>query len=222
MQRMPSKPSPDRKKSPTAKAVPVHVIASTMKLLRLKVELMEVAPEIHREIVVPASFTLDDLHVTLQIVMGWQNCHLHDFTIGKTRYADPVIEEEFDGISGEDEHTAILAHVASKRGLRFTYQYDFGDSWQHGITVVAINDGDPNEPAPACISGARACPTEDCGGPYGFMDLMAARAKKPRARRPDECEQMEWLGDFDPNYFDLDAVNAELSRAFRPKRKRAK
>ena len=52
---------------------------------------------------------------------------------------------------------------------RFLYQYDFGNNWQHQIRVEAILTSELTASEPACISGKRACPLEDCGGAWNFM-----------------------------------------------------
>ena len=47
----------------------------------LKIQLLDIEPAIWRRFVVPASITLDRLHDVIQIVMGWTDSHLHEFTI---------------------------------------------------------------------------------------------------------------------------------------------
>lgn len=48
----------------------------------LKIQLLDIEPSIWRRFVVPASITLDRLHDVIQVVMGWTDSHLHEFTIG--------------------------------------------------------------------------------------------------------------------------------------------
>ena len=52
------------------------------RLYLLKIELLDIEPSIWRRFVVPAGITLDRLHDAIQIVMGWTDSHLHEFTIG--------------------------------------------------------------------------------------------------------------------------------------------
>lgn len=54
---------------------------------------------------------------------------------------------------------------------RFLYGYDFGDGWQHVVRVERILPGAPGRLLPARIGGARACPPEDCGGPWVYLEL---------------------------------------------------
>ena len=56
------------------------------RLYLLKIRVVYIEPEIWRRFVVPASITLDRLHDVIQIIMGWTDSHLHEFTIGKKRY----------------------------------------------------------------------------------------------------------------------------------------
>ncbi len=181
---------------------------------QLKVTLEGVEPPVWRRLVVPSEFTLYDLHLVIQVAMGWEDCHLHDFTIKRQRYALPD-SDEFD--SPLDETTASLHDVARPR-TKILYQYDFGDSWNHVIVVEKILENSGNS-LPACIDGARACPPEDSGGPFGYSDKLQALAN------PDEEneELRSWMGeDFDPERFETDAVNRELLQVFRPAPRRKK
>jgi len=70
----------------------------TGKIYQLKVTLAEIVPPIWRRFCVPGSMKLSELHETLQIVMGWENYHLHCFKIdgleyGSDGWRDPAIEE---------------------------------------------------------------------------------------------------------------------------------
>jgi hypothetical protein len=182
---------------------------------QLKVTLEGVKPPIWRRIVVPSEFTLYDLHCAIQVAMGWEDCHLHDFTIKRQRYALPNSGEFGNPL---DETEACLRDVAPRR-TKIVYQYDFGDSWNHVIVVEKILEDTETAP-PVCIDGARACPPEDSGGPWGYSDKLEALAK------PDDEESEElrdWMGeDFDPERFEKDAVNRELLAVFRPEPKRRK
>lgn len=151
--------------------------------------------------------TLDDLHLVLQDVMGWENKHLHAFTVGVTAYAPPMDEP-----LGEDARRKRLKALKLHPGDQFTYNYDFGDDWDHELPVEdppAILAG---EPYPQCIDGENACPPEDCGGRPGYMDILDA------LERPDAVEhreRLEWLPvGFKPSAFDPRAVNRILSLLF--------
>jgi len=182
---------------------------------RLKVTLEGVEPPIWRRLVVPSEFTLFDLHCAVQVAMGWEDCHLHDFEIKGQRYAVPDAE---DFGSPLDETKARLHDVAGPRA-KIRYQYDFGDSWNHVIVVEKILEDTEIAP-PVCTDGARACPPEDSGGPWGYSEKLQALADP---EDEDNEELRDWMGDdFDPERFEIDAVNRELLAVFRPAPRRAK
>lgn len=53
---------------------------------RIKITLERISPPIWRRIDVAESCMLLKLHQVLQIVMGWEDCHLHDsMPAGKTQ-----------------------------------------------------------------------------------------------------------------------------------------
>ena len=172
----------------------------------LSVILDDAEPTIWRQILVPSEVTLTRLHAILQIALGWQDCHLHVFEIAGKRYGEPS-REDFDE-HPIDERMIRLGAVA-KAGESFSYQYDFGDSWDHTIKIrsVAAVSG----PAFArCTHGSRACPPEDVGGVWGYARMLAV------LRDPDDEEYesyLMWAGpDFDPDRLDLTAVNEALRR----------
>lgn len=175
---------------------------------QLKITLRDIVPPIWRRVVVPSDLTLLDLHGVIQIAMGWKDCHLHDFTIDRQRFAVPDPEDFDDPI---DERETRLQSVL-RTPQKFTYQYDFGDGWDHIIVVEkALNDRAIGEVV--CIDGARACPPEDSGGPLGYEEkLNALAAPNDRSTR----ELRDWIGpDFDPAFFDREAINKELRQMFR-------
>jgi hypothetical protein len=176
---------------------------------QLRIELLDVEPPIWRRILVPSEFTLHDLHYAIQIAMGWEDCHLHDFTIKRQRYTVPDLED-FD--DPQDERDIRLCDVIRSRS-KFVYQYDFGDSWNHSILVERVVH-DVALTGPVCVDGARACPPEDSGGPWGYAEKLHALAD-PDDEEYDELR--EWIGtDFDAELFRKEAINKILKRSFRP------
>jgi hypothetical protein len=99
--------------------------------------------------------------------MGWEDCHPHEFTVKRQRYALPT-PGSFDDDDDEDEESTRLSDVAAPRS-KFVYHYDFGDSWMPSILVEKVGVESP-APVPVCTAGARACPPEDCGGPFGYAE----------------------------------------------------
>jgi hypothetical protein len=178
---------------------------------QLKVTLEGIDPPVWRRLVVPSEFTLYDLHRTIQVAMGWEDCHLHDFTIKQQRYAVPG-SVDFDHPA--DETKARLCDVAGPR-TKIVYQYDFGDSWHHVIVVEKVLEN-AADPIPTCVDGARACPPEDSGGAWGYAEKLQALANPASPNDDDDEELRDWMGDdFDPELFEIDVVNTELVKVFK-------
>lgn len=181
---------------------------SPVSIYRLKVTLQGLRPPIWRRLEVPGDFTLGDLHEILQIAMGWENSHLHQFVIGKTYYSARL----FDLDDVHDEDDVRLDDVAKEKDM-FRYEYDFGDSWEHRILIEKVLDPEPHARYPRCAAGKQAGPPEDVGGVWGYAELLEAIEDESHPRRE---EFLEWVDeDFDPEAFDAAAVNAELKLRFR-------
>lgn len=172
---------------------------------QLKVTLRGIRPPIWRRIQVTGDTTLHQLHWILQTTMGWYGGHLHEFDIFGTSYGDPA-----DSMDGEvlDEKKVKLNRLISEEKEKFHYLYDFGDSWEHEILVEKILPQEKETQYPICLKGKRACPPEDCGGPWGYEELLEA-IKDPS--HEDHEDMLEWIGeDFDPDRFDLEEINRRL------------
>jgi len=186
---------------------------SPEKTYQLKIELEGVSPPVWRQLQVPGDATLGWLHAAIQLAMGWTNSHLHQFIICDRIFSDPLFEmnELDDDPPVLDEYKVRLKDVAPHMRSVFMYQYDFGDSWEHIVKVEMIYDRRPPRGDIAkCLGGAGACPPEDCGGPYGYADLLEIITDPEH----DEHEStLEWLGGkFDPEAFDIPATNKYLQK----------
>lgn len=175
------------------------------QVLQLRIDLEEVDPPIWRRLLVPSGIRLDQLHDIFQVAMGWTDSHLHAFNIGTKRYGmhlDDFLEDELD-----EKKFTVLAAIGKNR--RFRYEYDFGDGWQHQVVVEDVITTAPiGLTSAVCLEGERACPPEDCGGAYGYADLLRAISDSEHEEHEDS---IEWLGeDFDPEEFGLAITNALL------------
>lgn len=188
------------------------------KIYKLKISLLNIKPPIWRRISVKGDVDLNDLHMIIQIAMGWENCHLYEFR-NQEMYISGSDENPFFTIESDEDEDAIspdsitLQEVLQKKGDKIRYTYDFGDSWDHTIMVEAIESGKQPHKA-VCLTGKRNCPPEDCGGPWGYIDMLEA-VKDPK--HPNHDDMIEWLGEnFDPEYFDKIEVNRLLSASENP------
>ncbi|MCJ7702903.1 MAG: plasmid pRiA4b ORF-3 family protein [Anaerolineales bacterium] len=180
---------------------------SNNSIYQLKVTLHHSKPPIWRRLLVLDSIPLDRLHTIIQVAMGWTNSHLHQFIIEGSYYSIPSPDDWEPMI---DERRYSLNQIAPFEKYKFTYEYDFGDSWEHEIVVEKILPFDPNVKYPICIKGKRACPPEDIGGVWGYDEFLEIM-KDPAHDEYDSY--IEWLGDgFDPEEFDIEEINQVLQR----------
>ena len=180
-------------------------------IYQIKVSLKGIRPPIWRRIQVRDNTTLYKLHGILQVVMGWEDYHLHEFEIDGESYGPPQDEftDPFGFSETINEKKVKLSEVICAEKVRFLYTYDFGDNWRHELLVEKILPAEKGQQYTVCLKGKRACAPEDCGGAWGYQDLLEAR------EHPDnpECQELlEWAGEFDPEEFDLDEINSHLKK----------
>ena len=102
-----------------------------------------------------------------------------------------------------------LSQLVDEGVKKFRYIYDFGDNWEHIVTVEKTLDADPTAKYPHCTAGKRACPPEDCGGPWSYDEFLVAISDP---KHKEHKELLEWVGgEFDPEKFDLSEVNQQLA-----------
>lgn len=186
----------------------------TQITLQLLVELDDVTPLVWRRILIPTNITMAKLHDVLQATMGWTNSHLHAFTVGDERYGmcfDDYPEDEID-------ENDVAVRKALRGHGRFLYEYDFGDSWSHTVTIESEIPTVHALKYALCLGGENACPPEDVGGSGGYERFLAALADPSHEEHED---YVAWLGEpsFDRRHFSLVDVNAALqSVPQRPRR----
>lgn len=164
---------------------------------RLKVTLREVRPSVWRRIEVSSDVTLGRLSGILEAAMGWLGGHLHAFDVAGTIYGIPDPDWE---VTALDEGRFRLGAVLPWVGSTMRWDYDFGDGWKHDVVVEAIGPPELGMEYPVCLKGRRACPPEDCGGPWGYGELLQLLAA-PDLEDPDD--RRGWVGPyFDPARFD--------------------
>lgn len=176
----------------------------TAPVYQLKVTLQDTRPPVWRRIQVRSDVTLAELHRILQEVMGWSGGHLHLFDVGGEQYGEP---HPGDWEPLKNERRVRLSRLMEHPKDRIDYVYDFGDDWRHRIVLEKVLR-DVELAHPVCLAGKRACPPEDCGGPYGYQDLLAILGDPGH---PQHEEYREWVeDDFDPERFSADEINVHL------------
>ena len=178
------------------------------RALTLKISLSGISPPIWRRIIVTDDIFLEDLHLMIQAAMGWLNYHLHEFEINGTRFAPPDPEDDSFGYESVDSTSKRLRDVFLLDGTKFHYTYDFGDNWEHIITVEKIEPARPDIEYPICIKGKRNAPPEDCGGTPGYYNLLEILADP---LNQEYSEMKDWVGeDYDPEFFSADDCNKQI------------
>ena len=203
--------------SPLAEVIPIRpgqpVVAPVSPvaepegtIFQLKVTLHDTKPPIWRRVLVDGASTLDHVHEVIQAAFGWWNYHLHDFKIDGSEYGVPDPDEDW-GPPVNDESVVRLDSVAGE-GSKFDYTYDFGDNWRHKVLVEKVTPADGTATVPACIDGRRACPPEDCGGTWGYKELLEILADP---RHPEHADKLEWIGrPYNPEAFDASEFDENL------------
>ena len=176
---------------------------------KVKITLRGSTPPIWRRLEVYSSTNLQQLHRTIQEAFGWEGYHLWVFQTPTGEYG--VADRELGHRSAA---SAKLQDVAPRAGDRIRYTYDFGDDWEHDLLVEDVFTADPGVAYPRCLTGRRACPPEDCGGIWGYQELLEILTDPGH---PEHSNRLEWLGlssahEFDPATFDLAAINQNLSK----------
>jgi hypothetical protein len=193
-------------------------------IARLKITLDDVKPTVLRRVEVPFDIRLDRLHLTLQAAIGWTNSHLYEIRACDLGWSTPYPDQDWAG-DFLDARKAKLGDALEDVGTKaLKYLYDFGDGWEHTIKIERLIDPEPGVLYPRLIEATGRCPPEDCGGPWGYAELLEAIAD-PKHERHRELK--EWLpDDFDPDHVErewlLQEVAALAKRWSRKPAKRAR
>jgi Plasmid pRiA4b ORF-3-like protein len=178
-------------------------------IARLKITLDDVKPAVLRRLEVPLDIRIDRLHLTIQAAMAWTNSHLHELRAGDVGWSTPYPDADWAG-DFLDAREARLGDILEDIGTKtLKYLYDFGDGWEHTIKIERLTTPEPGMLYPRLIEVSGRCPPEDCGGPWGYAELIEA-IKDPKHER--HAELIEWIGDdFDPDAVDPERLTAQVA-----------
>ena len=178
-------------------------------ILQLKVSLKGSKPLIWRRILILPNTSFFGLHLVIQEAMGWENYHLFAFYFKDGEIGMPNDYDDEKDQPAKNAQEVVLSDMITAPKTNFDYLYDFGDSWEHRITVEKILPAEPNVKYPVCTGGAMNCPPEDSGGLGGFYESLEALKDK---KHPDYADLKEWYGRYNPEDFNLDKINRELEK----------
>lgn len=178
-------------------------------IYQVRIQLNDIEPTIWRRFLITNTATIAQLHSTLQTIMGWQDYHLHEFHCNNKHYAIPYPEFDMDApYEVYNAYEFTLKDLLKKAGDSLLYRYDFGDGWEHTVTLEKTLPFDKAQRLPRCLEGERNCPPEDVGGVWGYEDFLEQWRDK---KHPEHHAMRTWAGDFlGPEYFDHEKINREL------------
>ena len=188
------------------------------KYYEIKVSIRDTHPPVWRRLQIPAGITFHELNAIIQIAFGWCGYHLYEFEVGATLHE----QGKLIGIPYEDDDWFGQETIDSRKTKidnyfqefkRMKYTYDFGDNWIHDITIEKIVETDTKLKNPICIKAKMADLPEDCGGPWGYQELLEI-LDNPKNKRYKEMKDWVENGYFtwteDRTYVDLEEINVRL------------
>ena len=181
---------------------------------QIKIELLDAPYPLWRRIVTPGNLNLDLFIHQMIAAMGWDDYHMHLLHIGEKQYQENPAEIDgmFEGYTEPLDAGDFYLYDVMQKGDKAILEYDFGDSWEHRLTVEDVfNELPEGMKVPSCLDGEGACPPEDCGGIPGLMNLVDLM-EHPK-KDPDEYESfVEWLGGkkFKKNEFKASRVTTRI------------
>lgn len=188
-------------------------IGDNPKEYHIRIKLKDAPVPVWREVKVPSNITLELFAFVVNDVMGWTNTHLHQFRTKTNTFKNTVCIKQdgelfgfFQRVTTLDTNKYAISHIFKEKKDRVKYEYDFGDSWEHEIWLKGIRDYEPDEqPCFKIVKGVGQCPPEDCGGVWGYAELLEILQKKRKSA--DDKERLEWYcieEDYEPNEFDIE------------------
>jgi len=177
-------------------------------VFRLRLEITGLSPSVWRVVDIQNNIILSELHKVLQAVMGWRNEYPACFVAPAGTHP---IGEWPEASSGPAFQT--LAELLDNPNREFAYDYEPDESWR---VVCRLESERPqsadDEQLPCCADGARSAPPDGVGGREGYADFLRM-LDDPDADEDELEDMLEWAGgDFDPEAFDLAAVNRRLKK----------
>jgi hypothetical protein len=192
---------------------------------QLRIELRDFKPAIYRDVLVDPATPLPKLHKLIQSAMGWEDVHLHGFAVplkSERYYRVPASRrfEKPDAVNwGEPAHNEArfkLQDVMAAPKDKLLYLYDFGDDWEHVITLKAVVDTELA--LPSLLKAQQGCPPEDCGGPPGAQYWASVWYEKSH---PERDIALQMFGEYEPGWLDFDALQKAVVK-LQPKLRRVK
>jgi hypothetical protein len=185
------------------------VNGAQQNIVTLRIELCDTDPLIWREIAVPLSIKLKTLHDIVQAAMGWTDSHLWTFSNGDTKYGCPSDGDDWRDVPLVNASKSKLQDLLKPRKTKLAYLYDFGDSWEHELTITGPRPGEPQQAYPIYLGGERNAPPDDCGGIPGFYEALDALTNP---KHSDHHQTKSWFGKYDPGVVNKKQIESALAK----------
>lgn len=177
---------------------------------RIRIELLDVTPQIWRTIELPSTASLRGLHAAIQAVVPFDNRHLFMFEVGDRRYGIP---DRDWGADLRDAKNIRIGALIDRGACKFACTYDFGDDWRFHITIEEVLPLVEGMSYPRLVGGARRGPPEDVGGIPGFEEFLSAMGDPTHERH---AEVSRWYGrPFDSEEIDHAEIAVHLAKLVR-------
>lgn len=167
----------------------------------LKITMRRFSPPNWCKVLVSGAMRFDELHELIQDMFGFEGMHLHQFWVGDFTYSSMTnyFGRSMDWDDMEDEAKLTVQKVfGTWRFSKIRYEYDFGDGWEFDIVCQKIADEAPEDGNSQLLKRKGPNAIEDCGGPWGLMDLYYIREhydEIPPEKR--SCLGWAWPDEFD-------------------------
>lgn len=184
------------------------------KYYEIKVCIKNTHPPVWRRLQIPSGITFGELNAIIQIAFGWGGYHLYEFTAGTTCIEVPDEDIKMYGKEIIDAKKTLIDNYV-KQYPKIKYIYDFGDYWVHEITIEKIIETDIKLETPICIKAKMADLPEDCGGPWGYEDLLSVLSDRKNERYEELKDWVEGVisnWNDDRTYVDREKINQKLEK----------
>ena len=178
----------------------------------LRITLKDMPVKVWRLVRVNSQTTFHELHLIIQGAFGWEDAHLYEFITGDSHiqsFDEDDVGDLSMGMEVIDAKRIRLRDIMTGKGWSIPYIYDFGDGWRHEIKAIKVHPGKGPLDRVELLDGSGACPPEDCGGPYGYRELVDV-LNDPKDR--EHNDMAEWFGAdrLDPEEFDIEAAKKRI------------
>lgn len=185
-----------------------------MKGYKIKITLSKSKPTIYRHVIIPEKLTFKQLHLIIQLSMGWDNYHLYDFYIPQKNILMTEGKPMISGF-GNLRYLSVNKQINQflNKDTKMVYTYDMGDNWEHEIRLM--RELESEEPIiPKVIKWQGNCPPEDCGGIYSYQNLLYVLEDPEHEEYEDVTNMLEEIGYNEMSAFSLEDTNTELKNLF--------